>query len=126
MFSNLRGCDGERVYFSGCSCISINGEIINRSMQFSLQEVEVVTATIDLEDIRQYRNSIGSRRHLAAGSPSYPRIKVEFSLSSDNDVYLPTYQPIEWIYHTPEQEIALGPACWLWDYLRQVKIAIYF
>ena len=22
-------------------------------------------------------------------------------------------------YHCPEEEIALGPACWLWDYLRR-------
>ena len=22
-------------------------------------------------------------------------------------------------YHLPEEEIALGPACWLWDYLRR-------
>jgi NAD+ synthase (glutamine-hydrolysing) len=22
-------------------------------------------------------------------------------------------------YHFPEEEIALGPACWLWDYLRR-------
>lgn len=28
----------------------------------------------------------------------------------------PTRQPF---YHTPEEEIARGPACWLWDYLRR-------
>lgn len=22
-------------------------------------------------------------------------------------------------YHCPEEEIALGPSCWLWDYLRR-------
>ncbi|KAK6631808.1 hypothetical protein RUM43_013872 [Polyplax serrata] len=126
MFSNLRGCDGERVYFSGCSCISINGDIINRSKQFSLEEVEVVAATIDLEDIRQYRNSIRSRNQVAARSTAYPRINVDFSLSSDSDFYLPVYQPIEWIYHTPEEEIALGPACWLWDYLRRSKQGGFF
>lgn len=118
LFSNLRGCDGERVYFSGCSCIAINGHIVNRSRQYALQDVEVITANIDLEDIRQYRNAIRSRSHMAAASTPYPRVKVDFALSSDKDVFLPTYQPIEWVYHTPEEEIALGPACWLWDYLR--------
>lgn len=39
VFSNLRGCDGQRVYFNGCSCIAINGHIINRSKQFALEEV---------------------------------------------------------------------------------------
>ena len=28
---------------------------------------------------------------------------------------------IEWIYHSPEEEICLGPACWLWDYLRRSR-----
>lgn len=39
VFSNLRGCDGQRVYFNGCSCIAVNGHIINRSKQFALDEV---------------------------------------------------------------------------------------
>ncbi|XP_006810933.1 glutamine-dependent NAD(+) synthetase-like, partial [Neolamprologus brichardi] len=47
------------------------------------------------------------------------RVKVDFSLSGCDDVYLPSHQPIEWRFHTPEEEISLGPACWLWDYLRR-------
>jgi hypothetical protein len=27
----------------------------------------------------------------------------------------------EWRYHTPEEEIACGPAAWLWDYLRYAE-----
>ncbi|XP_066992905.1 glutamine-dependent NAD(+) synthetase isoform X2 [Anabrus simplex] len=119
MFSNLRGCDGQRVYFNGCSCIAVNGAILNRGQQFSLQDVEVTVATIDLEDIRTYRNAIRSRSHLSGDSPSYPRIAADFALSLEKDVAVPTYIPIEWKYHTPQQEIELGPACWLWDYLRR-------
>lgn len=76
-------------------------------------------ATIDLEDIRQYRNMIRSRTRDAASSPSYPRIQVDYALSKSFDFALPINDPIDWIYHTPEEEIALGPACWLWDYLRR-------
>lgn len=39
IFSNLRGCDGQRVYFNGCSAVALNGEIIARGKQFSLQDV---------------------------------------------------------------------------------------
>lgn len=53
MFSNLRGCDGARIYFNGGSSISLNGEILNRGKQFALQDVEVTVATFDLEDIRR-------------------------------------------------------------------------
>ncbi|KAI7557390.1 glutamine-dependent NAD(+) synthetase, partial [Hortaea werneckii] len=28
-------------------------------------------------------------------------------------------------YHVPEEEIALGPACWLWDYLRRSRASGY-
>jgi hypothetical protein len=45
LFSNLRGCDGQRVYFNGCSCIALNGYIVNRSQQFGLQEV-VITVLV--------------------------------------------------------------------------------
>ena len=54
MFSNLRGCDGARVYFNGGSSITLNGHILSRGKQFALEEVEVTTATIDLEDIRYF------------------------------------------------------------------------
>lgn len=52
MFSNLRGCDGSRLYFNGGSSITLNGQILNRGKQFALDEVEVTVATFDLEDIR--------------------------------------------------------------------------
>ena len=28
VYSNLRGCDGERLYFDGCACIAVNGELV--------------------------------------------------------------------------------------------------
>ncbi|CAG9861119.1 unnamed protein product [Phyllotreta striolata] len=119
VYSNLRGCDGQRIYFDGVSCISLNGKILNRARQFALGEVEVIATTIDLEDIRTYRNSLRSNSHLASSAPSYPRIVVDFSLSPEHDTTLPTAVPIEWHFLLPEEEIAQGPACWLWDYLRR-------
>lgn len=35
-------------------------------------------------------------------------------------------EPIQPRYHAPEEEIALGPACWLWDYLRRCGAAGFF
>lgn len=119
LFSNLRGCDGQRVYFNGCSAIALNGDIIERGKQFSLQDVEVTVATIDLEDIRAYRSALRSRCTTAAATPTYPRITTDIELSQANDVFLQTSVPIQWVYHSAEEEIALGPACWLWDYLRR-------
>jgi NAD+ synthase (glutamine-hydrolysing) len=54
--------------------------------------------------------------------PDYPRVFADFSLSSSDDnldmEFEPT-DPIEIKYHKPEEEIALGPAVWMWDYLRR-------
>lgn len=75
-------------------------------------------STIDLEDIRQYRNSIRSWTRVASTVTPFPRIQVDFALSSLGDVVLPSCSPIEWVFVSPEEEIAYGPACWLWDYLR--------
>lgn len=54
----------------------------------------------------------------ATASTPFPRFRVNFSLTS-TDLLQPTCIPLEWKYHTAEEEIRLGPACWLWDYLRR-------
>lgn len=83
-----------------------------------MTDVEVCVSTIDLEDIRQYRNSIRSWTRSASTVAPFPRVQVDFALSSQHDVFLPSCSPIEWSFVSVEEEIALGPACWLWDYLR--------
>ena len=64
-------------------------------------------------------------------APAYPRIRVDTRLTSDQlfavALRVPAQRrpsrrvspPREPRFHTPEEEIALGPACWLWDYLRR-------
>jgi NAD+ synthase (glutamine-hydrolysing) len=86
---------------------------------FSLFQ-EVTVATVDLEDIRTFRNAFRSRSQVASSSPVYPRVRVDFSLSAEDAsaISVPACEPITWQYHAPEEEISLGPACWLWDYLR--------
>ncbi|XP_044868683.1 glutamine-dependent NAD(+) synthetase isoform X3 [Mauremys mutica] len=87
---------------------------------------EVLVATLDLEDVRSYRAEISCRNLEASKVNSYPRIKVNFSLSCSDDICVPTCEPIQWRYHSPEEEICLGPACWLWDYLRRSNQAGFF
>lgn len=52
----------------------------------------------------------------------YQRIEADISISAPSDkvdISLKPTPTIDVRYHTPEEEIALGPACWLWDYLRR-------
>lgn len=106
--------------------IFVNGDLVGQSSQFSLNEVELVVATVDLEEVRTHRFA-PSRNLQAVAAPEYQRIEVDFSLSRDDPdvVQFPTpARPPR--YHLPEEEIAMGPACWLWDYLRRSKAAGYF
>ncbi|XP_035250990.1 glutamine-dependent NAD(+) synthetase, partial [Anguilla anguilla] len=118
MLANQKGCDGDRLYYDGCAMIAVNGDVVAQGAHFSLDDVDVVTATLDLEDVRSYR---GLYCHPLVEHECKPvhRLKVNFSLSDARDIYLPSHEPIEWHFHTAEEEISLGPACWLWDYLRR-------
>eukprot|EP01091_Cochliopodium_minus_P008903 TRINITY_DN2092_c0_g2_i1.p1 TRINITY_DN2092_c0_g2~~TRINITY_DN2092_c0_g2_i1.p1 ORF type:complete len:703 (-),score=157.25 TRINITY_DN2092_c0_g2_i1:76-2184(-) len=123
LYANQQGCDGDRLYFDGSCMIFANGKMLAQGSQFSLLDVEVTTATIDLEQIRSYRASIASRGTQAALSETVPRIYVDFDICDENAV--PSY-PIKPKFLLPEEEIAFGPACWLWDYLRRSGMGGYF
>ncbi|KAI9488637.1 hypothetical protein BDB00DRAFT_877212 [Zychaea mexicana] len=129
LYANQQGCDGDRLYYDGCAMIVMNGDVIAQGSQFSLHDVEVVTATVDLEDVRSFRSRTASRGVQAVHTEAYEREDVEFSLSHphmDSDAGIVPDKPRAPFYHSPEEEIALGPACWLWDYLRRSKTAGYF
>lgn len=55
--------------------IVVNGDIAARGTQFSLLDVEIVTATVDLEDVRAYRFG-PSRNFQAVQAPMYDEVKL--------------------------------------------------
>jgi NAD+ synthase (glutamine-hydrolysing) len=59
--ANQQGCDGGRLYYDGCASCYLNGEMVSQGSQFSVRDVEVVTAVMDLEEIRSFRGAIASR-----------------------------------------------------------------
>jgi len=92
--------------------------MIAQGSQFSLNEVEVVVARVDVSNVRSYRSSIASRNLQAAAGKCFPVIRLDFPLR-DVDKYgsiTPYSNPF---FHSVEEEIRYGPACWLWDYLRR-------
>ncbi|XP_042528516.1 glutamine-dependent NAD(+) synthetase isoform X3 [Dipodomys spectabilis] len=126
LLANQKGCDGDRLYYDGCAMVAMNGSVFAQGAQFSLDDVEVLTATLDLEDVRSYRAEISSRNLAASRVNPYPRVKVDFALSCSEDLLQPVSAPVQWRYHSPEEEISLGPACWLWDFLRRSRQAGFF
>lgn len=67
------------MFFPGDAMIAVNGSIVARAAMYSLAEVEVVVAAIDLDTIRSFRSLCRSRCLHAAHSNAYPRIQVRFS-----------------------------------------------
>ena len=128
-YANQKGCDGDRLYYDGSSMVICNGEVLACGSQFSLDDVEVVTATVDLEEVRSFRSS-SSRGMQAQQAEKLPRIELDVRLSKRvEELDYPTMgasEPIDLKYLTPEEEIARGAACWLWDYLRRSRAAGFF
>lgn len=118
LYANQQGCDGGRLYFDGGATIVVNGEVVASSSQFSLQDVEVVTADVDLERVRSRRAARPSRMRQSAEQAPYPTVHadVELTRPAVGRAASPAFDPV---LLAPEEEIALGPACWLWDYLRR-------
>lgn len=132
LYANQRGCDGDRLYYDGCALIVINGRVVAQGAQFGLDDVEVITATVDLDSVRTFRSSPSFGLQSTAIGNQYPREEHPdtsahiASRKSEFDASIVPSPPLELQYHTPEEEIALGPACWLWDYLRRCKAGGFF
>ena len=95
-----------------------------------LQDVEVIVATIDLQQVRSARAAVPSRSRQAAIAPAVHRVHVDFVLGApaygSGGVPVSPTAEIAARLHRAEEEIALGPACWLWDYLRRSGAGGYF
>lgn len=124
LYANQQGCDGGRLYYDGCSSVYLNGSMIAQGKQFSVSDVETITACIDIDDIRSYRAAVMSRSNQATDSlrHSYPTIRLDYSMTVNRfgpDGLVCATDPIQPHFHSPAEEIAFGPACWCWDYLRR-------
>jgi NAD+ synthase (glutamine-hydrolysing) len=89
--------------------------------------VETVVATGDLDDVASLRGAYTSMRQQAAAAPRIPFLDVDFRLCGPSPAgpHRAADVPRPVRYHVPEEEIAMGPACWLWDYLRRSGAAGY-
>jgi len=122
LYANQQGCDGDRLYYDGCALIAVNGKVIAQGSQFSLSDVEVVSATIDIEDVRAHR-AVMSRNSQAASAERYQRIEVPMALSKDSygvpdaltgERYygtIPKTTAFKTRIHAPEEEIAYELSC---------------
>ncbi|KAK3330777.1 glutamine-dependent NAD(+) synthetase [Apodospora peruviana] len=131
VYSNATGVDGDaRIMYDGSSMIMCNGRVLSQSAQFSLKPVEVITATIDLEEVRSFRSSI-SRNVQAAAQADFPRVDCDICLSRPADEIfvsdtLTLSREISLKILDPMEEIFMAEAVFLWQYLTRSNAAGYF
>ncbi|PIO53387.1 hypothetical protein TELCIR_25279, partial [Teladorsagia circumcincta] len=63
LFSNHRGCDGDRIYYDGSSSIAQNGKLYAQIHQFDIEDTCVATAVLDLNETILYRGKNSSNRY---------------------------------------------------------------
>lgn len=129
LYANQTGCDGGRLYFDGACMITMNGDLLKIGRQFSLKDVEVVYCLVDLDSITSKRISSKSRSIQTQKSKSMPRISVDFKVSKAFDIQseeIPVPIPLNSVVPCFEEEIAKGPACYLYNYLKRSGASGFF
>ena len=92
---------------SHCSTTHSAGSWLQGS-QFGIGDVEVVTATVDLDEVVSYRGAVSSLQEQASSASPVATVSVDFDLCHPTDKAVVPSAPMEPRYHLPEEEIALG------------------
>ena len=81
-----------------------------------------------MDDVQSFMSASVCRNEQAGDlkatlEPAYPVVRVDFMVCDSQHMLS---EPIQPKYLKAEQEILLGPACWLWDYLRRSGMRGFF
>ena len=127
MYSSSVGFDGSRTYFDSQSLIICNGKCLASTNAYSLKEVDLAVATVDLAEINIYRSAIASRNVQAAAyiCDSLQTVKVHGLRLRMGRVEQLT-QTIPFPEYSREEQVGRVPACYLWDYLRRSLASGFF
>ncbi|KAI3720785.1 hypothetical protein L2E82_31779 [Cichorium intybus] len=113
VFMNASGSHHQlrKLDIHGYACVVVNGDVVAQCSQFSLKDVEVMVASL--------RGSISSFQEQASCKRFVSFVDVPYKLCQPFNLQMSLSSPLKITYHSPEEEIAFGPGCWLWDYLRR-------
>ncbi|KAK6750829.1 hypothetical protein RB195_002662 [Necator americanus] len=128
LYSNHRGCDGDRVYYDGASTIAQNGKLYAQIHQFDIEDTCVATAVLNLNETVSFRQKKRSSCYEASLLPEYAAISFDAILTLEESS-LPLTEEIkevEKLQLSPTEELCHGPPAWLWHYLRRSKMSGYF
>lgn len=82
---------------------------------YDCKDVEVISAVVDLDAIRTYRGVSASLQEQSSRTHLLPVVNLtHFSLRCKSHLRLSPSPRRNIRIHLPEEECAMGPACWLW------------
>ena len=105
------------MYFDGSSMICMNGKIYALEDQFSPEDVTVQLGVLDLDEVRSFRGGFNSRCVQSALEKPFKDVYADIDICRVTEK--PLNNEVKLSLLMPEQEIAMGPPLWMWDYLRR-------
>ena len=85
--------------------IVMNGKVLAQGSQFSLSDVEVITATFDLDEVTTYRASMMSRTAQAAETAAFPRAHVDVEICSDVPMARSSEIEVRYVTNSPSHPL---------------------
>lgn len=122
VFCNHLGCESGRVIFDGDTMIASNGDVVAEGERFSLNDVQLLTATIDLDVNRLQQGRVASH---TPDFSSELRVVAEHDFSLRSDTLpgdKPARAPWEQSAHLKNEEFTRAVTLGLLDYLRKSKM----
>lgn len=119
IYSNLSGNEAGRAIYDGGAMIASHGQILAMGPRFSFQEMELTTATLDIDTTRMYRARTGSfRPQIVEQQQDVVATPFEFPEAS---LATPQWTVPVWETgpHGKEEEFARAVPLALYDYLRK-------
>lgn len=127
VYSNLVGNEAGRALYDGGCYVAVDGEMVAATPRFSFEEVEVASASVDLEVVRR-----GYRRTVSAPSsvedPEGMLVRADFDWP-DAGAPLPPAERATW-ERVPDSQLAFeeftrAEALALFDYMRKARSGGY-
>jgi len=128
MYANQLGCDGERLVFDGNGCIYVNDKLVATGEHLSYMDVEVVTATVDLDEVKNGRTaSVSHELQSDQRDHTLHRIHVDFNFCQQKaDVVTMTTSEIPLKQYEMVEEMGDSVARYLFDYMSRSGAVGYF
>jgi NAD+ synthase (glutamine-hydrolysing) len=124
LYANLMGNEAGRVIYDGGGLIASNAELVARGRRFSFHDVELATATIDIDANRREQARRGSHRPRHDAD----ELVVEHPFAwQARKPEAPPQWPATWEDRASlrEEEFGRAVALGLWDYLRKSRAQGY-